>query len=116
MVLDANTEGLPLMEAVLRAEGLGVIVASNGSDALALADEVPPRALVLAPALPGDNPDIIVNQLRQMCGPRLPVVLVSAAEKLAEQARNIGALSFLEKPFDSEHLLLAVLRGLRARA
>jgi CheY-like chemotaxis protein len=116
MVLDANPEDQQLAETILRAEGLPVTIASNGSEALALADDARPSAVVCDASLPDGDVAATINRLRQMCGPDLPVVLVTAAERVAEQARAIGAFSFLEKPFDPDHLLLAVLRGLTAAA
>ncbi len=96
MVLDANPEDQQLAETILRAEGLHVTIASNGSEALTLADDARPSAVVCDASLPDGDIAATIRRLRQMCGSDLPVVLVTAAARVAEQAWAIGAFSFLE--------------------
>ena len=37
---------------------------------------------------------------------------MTAGQKVAEQAAQVGAYSHLDRPFDLEHLVVAVQRGL----
>ena len=114
LVLDADQADQQLLQAILQSEGLCVTLASNSREALAQARRQPPLAVICDPVLPDGDARALSDQLRRVCGDGLPILVVSAAEKVAQLAQEIGAFSFLEKPFDPEHLLVAVLRGMRS--
>lgn len=112
LVVDPDPDGRRVAQEALQGHDLEVTVVSDGRQALAQASRRHPAAVVCDPALLDADARTVVDELRRLCGPGLPILVVSAAEKVAERAREIGAFSFLEKPVDADHLLVAVLRGL----
>lgn len=101
-----------LIRETLGAEGLTVDAAADGFDALRLVQQNRPDVVVLDLSLPRLSGREVARRLRAACGADLPVLVVSADAKLVEHAQRIGAFSQLEKPFELDHLILAVLRGL----
>src|SRR3954451_1550192 len=86
-----------------RVGGLHVIVASSGEQALVLAAEQQPDAILLDAHMPGlDGP----SPLERLKGDRLPepipVVFLTGSVQMADMERfkTLGAVGILPKPFD----------------
>jgi response regulator NasT len=102
---------LDLTEA-LRDEGYDVLVASDGRDALVRLNERTDWCVILLDLkMPGMNAvDFRRRQLADAKLAPIPVVLMSAADGLPDRARELGAASFITKPFRLEQLYAAVQR------
>jgi CheY-like chemotaxis protein len=96
-----------ILSAILEDEGYRMTTAANGQEGLErLAEELPDVALidVMMPKLDGQA---MLHAMR--ADPRfarVPVILMSAAEKFASEMTD--GVAFLHKPFDV-HALLAVI-------
>jgi two-component system C4-dicarboxylate transport response regulator DctD len=90
----------------LRAEDAAVALAST-----------PPDALITDLRMPGMDGFALLNHIRE-AGLDLPVIMLTGHGDVAHAVRAIqsGAEDFLEKPYDSNHLLMVLDRVLRARA
>jgi CheY-like chemotaxis protein len=55
----------------------------------------------------------VAHQLRLTCGPALPIVATSAAQKRSKAAL-LGACAFVQKPFELDELLAVVYKTLRS--
>ncbi|HLY67064.1 MAG TPA: response regulator [Chloroflexota bacterium] len=112
-----------LMQTVLQGMGLAVDVASNGPRALELAAQHRPSLVVLDLGLPEMYGKAVAAHLRTKYR-GLPVMVVSAlsASAVAEDAWEMGAFTYMTKPFELDAFTSAVQKGLelghkhRARA
>lgn len=82
-----------------------VSLASNGFDALRLLDADGFEVILLDLRMPGlDGRGFIEEVRRRHNGEAIPVILVSANDDLAREARLLGVADYLAKPFDIEAL------------
>ncbi len=97
-----------LICAVVRKEGVEVVSASDGEEALERAGEAPFDALLLDLMMPNKSGWAVVNELREVQSPLLAktVIITAASDReighLPEQTR------VLRKPFDLRELVRAV--------
>jgi DNA-binding response OmpR family regulator len=103
-----------LMFSVLSGMGLSVDVAPNGTRALELASQHQPSLVVLDLGLPEMYGKTVAANLRSRYKD-LPVLVVSAltSAAVAEDAWEVGAFSYLTKPFELDAFTAAVERGLK---
>ena len=88
-----------------------MVTAADAPAAFAQAELRPPGVVVLDHGLPSIDGALVADGLRQICGERLPILIVTADGRAAEKARRAGAYAFLHKPFDDAVLVAAVRRG-----
>ena len=103
-----------LMEVVLTGMGLSVDAAPNGTRALELAKQNRPALVVLDLGLPGMYGKTVAAHLRRQYH-NLPVMVVSAlsSSAVAEDAWEIGAFTYITKPFELDAFTNAVEHGLK---
>jgi DNA-binding response OmpR family regulator len=94
----------------LEDEGIAVVVAVDGRQAVELALASRPAAVLLDWTLPYLNGDAVADRLRAEYGRALPIVLITADGRSAEKAERIGARAYFHKPFDLLDLIAAVSR------
>ena len=98
----------------LEAAGHRVVVAGDGIDGLtmALSDDV--ELVVLDLGLPGIPGEEVLRRLRQR-RPRVPVVVLTAKDDVADRVANLeaGADDYLVKPFSFSELLARIRARLR---
>lgn len=107
LIVDDDPEMLLLLETSLRADGIRVLSARNGEDAIALARAELPTLILLDMQLPGRDGLEVCRTLRGDDNPKLrdtPIILLTglkfAESDLAETFRA-GATDFLTKPIKS---------------
>ncbi len=113
MSVDDESGILRLIDAELSSQGFRVITATNGEDALRLAEEHRPDIAVLDIMMPGISGLEVMRKLRERGS--IPVILVSAKNTNLDKVRGLelGADDYISKPFDPEELsarIRAVLR------
>jgi DNA-binding response OmpR family regulator len=113
MSVDDESGILRLIDAELSSQGFRVITATNGEDALRLAEEHRPDIAVLDIMMPGISGLEVMRKLRERGS--MPVILVSAKNTNLDKVRGLelGADDYISKPFDPEELsarIRAVLR------
>ena len=105
-------EDEPLIRALVaiafEAEGYAVDTAADGAEALAKTNQQLPQAIVLDLMMPVMNGwDFLEAWQCQPTSPAVPVVVISAGGRQAEQApRDVQA--YLTKPFDLDRLVATV--------
>lgn len=118
LVVDDDAPTRAFVADVLGAVGIATRLAASGQEAIELAREERPSAVLLDISMPGISGYETCHQMRQLYGPSLPIVFVSG-ERVEAYDRAAGLLlgadDYLLKPL-SEDELLARMRTLIARA
>lgn len=107
-----------LLEVNFRLEGFKVGVASRGDVALERARAVPPDAIVLDVMLPGLGGFEVARQMRTIESlADVPVVFLTARppEDQVTEARDLGEVDFVAKPFEPAELVDLVRRRVGER-
>jgi CheY-like chemotaxis protein len=110
LLVDDDADQLRVYGTMLAGAGHDVRRASSGVDAI---DELTrdPRcdAVITDFDMPGIKGDTTLSLMRSRW-PKLPVILISSHDNLAERARDIGAAAYLRKPCTEAMLLRALAR------
>lgn len=110
LVVDDEAGILRLMKLELSAQGFRVITATNGEDAITVAEEQRPDAILLDVMMPGLSGLEVMRRLRERSN--VPILLVTAKDKDTDKVRGLelGADDYIVKPFNPDEL------GARVRA
>jgi DNA-binding NtrC family response regulator len=109
LVIDDDLHNLELLAEILTDAGYRVRTARDGVEALAAIARELPDAVVADIRMPRLGGSDLAAALRAQ-GVRIPTVLVSATAP----PPGDGAIPFVAKPFDLDHLLAIVERALQA--
>lgn len=109
LVVDDDEDVVGAITVALERDGLGVRVARNAVQALALADVCLPDLVVLDLVMPVSGGWDLVRRFREepRCR-RVPLILMSAHPALDEEAARLGVDHWLRKPFQLDQLLAEV--------
>jgi two-component system nitrogen regulation response regulator NtrX len=117
LIVDDEPDIRLLVEAILRDEGFEARSAGNSDEAIAAYRARRPGLVILDVWLQGSTLDGIgILDVLHQEQPRVPVVMISGHGTIetAVAAIQRGAYDFIEKPFNSDRLLLVVRRALEA--
>lgn len=106
MVIDDDAATARMISLALREDGYAVQSACDGQDALGKLEPGAPDVIVLDLEMPRMDGRSFYRELRAR-GLETPVVIVSAYDACAGQ-RELGADTYLAKPFDPDDLLQKV--------
>jgi two-component system nitrogen regulation response regulator NtrX len=115
LIVDDEPDIRLLVEAILKDEGYDARSAGNSDDALAAYRARRPNLVILDVWLQGSKLDGIgILEALHQEKPLVPVVMISGHGTIetAVAAIQRGAYDFIEKPFNSDRLLLVVKRAL----
>jgi len=102
---------------ILAAEGYAVINTDNGRSALEMAQSEHPDLMILDMNMPFLDGLEVLRRLRNLEPPlEYPAILLTAGDPniLKDPAESLGAVRFLEKPFDLEVLLQEIKNNLKS--
>jgi CheY-like chemotaxis protein len=107
LVVDDDRDVRESLGVLLGAEGYRVVEAADGDDALArLRTGEEPCLILLDLMMPRKNGwEFRREQLRDPRLAAVPVVVLSAHDRVREQARELGVRDWLSKPVDVDRLL-----------
>ena len=113
LVVDDEPGIREALKQVLEYEGLDVRSASSGAEGLKLHPEFRPHLVFLDVKMAGLDGLETLTRLRDL-EPKAPVVMISGHGTIATavEATRRGAFDFLEKPLDTDRLLLTVRNAL----
>lgn len=117
LVVDDEADIRLLISGILKDEGYQTREASDSDTALAAIQSRLPSLLILDIWLQGSKLDgLELLELVKRDHPELPVVVISGhgTVEMAVQAIRFGAYDFVEKPFQTDRLLLVVDRAVEA--
>ena len=115
IVDDSPTEQHVFCKALER-HGYDTVVASDGEEAIATAEQVQPEVIVMDVVMPGMNGFQATRRLsRNSATASIPVVIVSAKGQETDRIWGLrqGASQYLVKPVDAAELVAAVKTALR---
>ncbi|MEU9889741.1 response regulator transcription factor [Sphaerisporangium sp. NPDC051011] len=117
LVVDDEPNIRELLSATLRYAGFDVLTASDGREAVQLAERVRPDLVVLDVMLPDMDGFAVAGRLRT-AGRRVPVVFLTARDESNSKLTGLGlGDDYVTKPFSLDEVLArirAVLRRTRA--
>lgn len=95
-----------LLKEILEQNGYTLFQAANGIQALTIADQQELDLILLDVKLPGMNGFDILKRVKEK-QPEVQVIMMTAYEELdsIKKAKEIGALTFITKPFDISEVL-----------
>ncbi|HEV2146461.1 MAG TPA: response regulator [Longimicrobiaceae bacterium] len=113
LIVEDEPDSLDICSTLLRHHGYEVLVATSGEEAVALARQRRPDAIIMDVMLPGADGWATTARLKGSAETaRIPVIVltVRAMEPDREKSFEAGADSFLAKPAEPRHLLEEVQR------
>lgn len=115
LVIDDDPEVVELLTSYLREEGYGVSGALTIDDGIKLVTLSRPELVLLDILLPGGMNGIEVLKRIRSIDPTIKVIMVTGSRDplLAREALELGALAYIDKPFDFAYLKRVVAMALR---
>jgi CheY-like chemotaxis protein len=110
LLVEDNPQSIDLLSLYLRADGFEVAVASDGEEALALARQLQPAAIVLDILLPRlDGWDVLARAKADPSLAHIPVIIVSMLDERGK-GFALGAAEYLVKPVSRDEVISALHR------
>ena len=95
----------------LKSMGYEIVTAPDAVGAISQARRAQADVAVIDISLPGGDGFLVAERLNALVGsPAIPLIFMTASKKpgLRERAEELGAIAFLEKPFDAKQLVSAI--------
>jgi DNA-binding response OmpR family regulator len=119
LVADDDRDIVRFLEVNLVIEGIDVVTAHDGKDALAKALDLQPNLILLDVMMPGMDGYEVCSKLRaDPRGARIPVIMLTAKSLQTDRivGLNAGADDYVIKPFEPLELVARVTETLRRNA
>lgn len=111
LVVDDDPGIQALLELALESEGYRVLIARDGIEALERLDEGIPHVVILDLMMPRlDGPGFIQEVQRRGLREKLNILVLTAASRGRDNAKQLGVESYLDKPFSMPDFLSEVGR------
>jgi two-component system, NtrC family, nitrogen regulation response regulator NtrX len=116
LVADDEADIRASLRRILEYEGMDLVEASSGPEALDRVEAVRPDAVLLDIKMPRMDGLEVLAELRRR-EPDLPVVMVSGHGTIATavEATRLGAFDFMEKPLERDRVLLVLRNAFERR-
>jgi chemosensory pili system protein ChpA (sensor histidine kinase/response regulator) len=109
LVVDDSITICELVQLHLETAGYDVLLAADGTDAIELVMTRKPDLAIVDIEMPDLSGDEFVAALRSNEATKdIPVIFLSSHEDLAEHAKLLGAVAYLQKPVLADRLLEVV--------
>jgi DNA-binding response OmpR family regulator len=116
LVVDDEKEIRDLLDNFLKGQGYEVILASDGDEAIKLAETKNPQAIILDIKMPGpDGLEVCMRLKKKEKTKLIPVIILTGYEDNKMEALDVGADDFVNKPFDMAELSIRVKSVLQIR-
>lgn len=117
LIVDDNADTRLLLSVWLKANGYETVYAANALEAIMMAHQAKPDAILLDLGLPDSSGFLVLERLKSVLVlAAVPVVIVSAEEPQVAQAKALalGAAAFLQKPVPQRMLVQTIEQSLAA--
>ncbi len=111
LIIDDHADTRLLVSARLKKHQYNTVFAADAMQAIAVARETLPDAILLDLSLPGGNGFIVLTRLKANTAlSGIPVIILTADESPESELKGLeaGAEAFLHKPVQEETLIAAV--------
>jgi CheY-like chemotaxis protein len=108
LIVDDEPDILKIVIFRLKTKGYQTISATSGEEALRLVAENKPNLIILDLRMPGIDGDEVCRRIKadqDLCD--IPVILLTAStgQDIEKLSKEIGAVDFIRKPFDSQEFI-----------
>jgi len=108
LVVEDDDDIRQLLLASLEQEGFRALSAADGEEAIRVATATRPAAVILDVALPKVGGAEVAARMRDLYPDGVPLLVVSATDRIEDLRTRIRAERYLAKPFDLDELVSAV--------
>ena len=111
LVVEDDKKMVMALTVRLKGKGYDVVAAYDAVMAMSIAMHHRPDLALLDISLPGGNGFMVANSLRnEVSTSGVPFIFLTASKQpgLRENAGDLGAVGFFEKPYEAEALLAAI--------
>lgn len=115
LVVEDERDILAVVCEILEADGLAVVSATDGKQALGTLERFQPDVILTDLMMPVMDGLAFISAYRQRGGPHAPIIAMSAFPAYLRKVKELGAATFLLKPFTIEELLETVGKVLAGR-
>lgn len=115
LIVDDSPTEMRLVSDALADCGYPIITATNGDEAIELAQQAQPQVVILDVVMPGQNGFQVCRTLKSAEETnQIPVILLTSKNQESDKFWGLrqGADAYLTKPFSAEELRAAVTRHL----
>jgi two-component system response regulator MprA len=105
LVVDDDAAIRQVIVFALSDEGFEVDQARDGLAALQAVDRQHPDLILLDMRMPGMDGWEFVKRYRELPHPQAPIIVLTAAQDVAQRGADVNAAGYLSKPFDLDTLL-----------
>ena len=114
LLIDDDLDMLEVMESTLTYYGYEVIKSTYTDDIFAMVYYHQPDLVILDYLIAGINGGELCAALkRNEATSSLPVIIISAYERIIQSLGNYGCDAFISKPFDMTHLLNVIQKTIK---
>ena len=112
LIVDDDPHLRKTLSDILKAKGYVTMIAAQGKTALAKVEHEKPAVALIDLKLPDmDGLELVREIKRRSPSPECVVLTGHASQSSAIEAINLGAYSYLQKPYDMEQLLVTIRRA-----
>ena len=118
LVVDDSSTVVFALKKLLEQDGYDVMTATNGQQAIAMAETHKPNIILMDVIMPGMNGFQATRRIRKMQQlDGVPIIIISASEQKTEEfwLRRLGANDFLPKPITRGQLFPTIEKHLFAK-
>ena len=119
LLVEDDEKILKALSIRLKSQGYDVVVAFDAVMATAQAMQHHPDIILLDISMPGGTGFTVAERLKDSTlTTDIPVIFLTASKEpgLRERAKELGAIGFLEKPFEAQELLALIQQALAGKA
>src|SRR5688500_7826580 len=119
LIVDDQSHNRELLKVMLLPEGLDLVTAASGEEALAAVAENPPDLILLDVMMPGMSGHEVAAKLKgDAASKHIPIILITANDDRSDRLVGLsaGADEFLTKPVDRAELSVRVRNLLRVKS
>ena len=115
LIIDDDQHLLLGLTARLKANGYGVIFATDAISAITLARKESPNLVILDLGLPAGDGFLVIERMKDLMDlAAIPIIVLSARDPTGNKKRALdaGAVAFFQKPPDNHEFLSAIRQAL----
>lgn len=118
LIIDDDIDSWHLLSTMLRTHDFFPVWAADGMQAVAVAQQHQPDAILLDLGLPGGDGFVVLERLKNNRKlSTIPVIVVTVRDRkeAEEKAQRLGAAGYVPKPINVEDLMTSLQQVLTAR-